>query len=89
MNLKFKDLRNYVSRIDRISICLKDTLQYENYCCMKDVPDKYDEYYVYGIGMIDSEVIEDDKLVDIKPHLEIMICDKPSQLEGEHDDIDK
>lgn len=89
MNLKVKDLRNYVSRIDRISICQKETLNYENYSCMEEVPDKYDEYYVYGIGMIESEVFENNKLVDFKPHLEIMVCDKPMEHEGEKNDTDK
>lgn len=53
--LKFKELKKYVSTIDRLSICIKETMQYENYRYMRMVPDKYDDLYVYGIGMIDSE----------------------------------
>lgn len=53
--LKFKELRNYVSKIDRLSICRKEDLSYDNYRFMKDVPASYDEYYVYGIGMVESE----------------------------------
>lgn len=53
--LKFKELKKYISVIDRLSICMQETLQYENYRYLRMVPDKYDELYVYGIGMIDSE----------------------------------
>ena len=82
MNLKVKDLRNYVSRIDRISICLKETLSYENYSCMQEVPETYDDYYVYGIGIIDSEVRENGKMIDFKPHLEIMVSDTELVRQG-------
>ena len=53
--LKFKDLRKYISKIDLLSICTKEDLSYENFRLMNDVPPLYDEYYVYGIGMIESE----------------------------------
>ena len=75
INIKFKDMRAYISKIDRISICDKETLSYENYRFISDVPDgKYDEMYLYGIGMIDSEF----KLTDapLEPSLhEDMISD--------------
>ena len=32
-----------------------ETLSYNNYIYLKDVPHSYDDYYVYGIGMIESE----------------------------------
>ena len=55
MNLKFKELRKYLSRIDRLSICFKETLEYHNYHHIREVPDTYDELYIYGIGRIKSE----------------------------------
>lgn len=55
MNLEFKELRKYISSIDRISICMEETKRYENYRYIRDIPDKYDQLYVYGIGMIESE----------------------------------
>lgn len=54
-DITFGELRCYLSQIDRLSICMLETLQYENFIKPKDVPDTYDQYYVYGIGMIDSE----------------------------------
>lgn len=55
-DMKFKDFKKYVSVIDRVSICMQDTLQYDNYRYMADVPNgKYDDYYVYGVGLIQSE----------------------------------
>lgn len=53
--IKFGDLRKKLSTIDRISICYKETLQYENFMTIKDVPDTYNDLTVYGIGMIESE----------------------------------
>lgn len=54
-DITFGELRCYLSLIDRLSICMKETLQYENFMLLQDVPERYDKYYVYGIGMIDSE----------------------------------
>ena len=57
--MKFKELKPYISRIDRLSICILDeNLGYENYKWLQDVPDKYDEMYVVGFGRIESEFEE-------------------------------
>ncbi len=53
--MRFSELRKYISNIDRVSICMKDTLDYENYQFINDVPDSYNDLYVYGIGRIQSE----------------------------------
>ena len=53
--MKFGELRKYISRIDRLSICNKKTLSYENYMFISDVPDSYDDMFLYGIGRKDSE----------------------------------
>lgn len=73
--MTFKVLKKYISRIDRLSICDKDTLIYNNFNCIADVPDIYDDMYVYGIGMVDSEfpkTEENDKMF-ILPCIEIMV----------------
>lgn len=54
-DITFGKLRSYLSRIDRLSICMEETLSYENFVSLQDIPESYDSYYVYGIGMIDSE----------------------------------
>lgn len=56
--MRFKELRKYISRIDKVSICMFETSTYENYLFFKDVPDIYDNLFVYGIGMIQSEFYE-------------------------------
>ena len=53
--ITFRELKPYISKIDRVSICNQDTLQYENYMFISDVPEKYDHMYLYGIGRIQSE----------------------------------
>ena len=55
ISIKFKELKPFISHLERLSICMLETMQYENFIRIGDVPDKYNEYYVYGIGMIDSE----------------------------------
>lgn len=54
MGIKFEEFRNYVSRTDRISICLEDG-SYENFFFIRDVPHTYDELYLYETGIIESE----------------------------------
>ena len=53
--MKFGEFRKYISKIDRVSICNKKTLSYENYMLISEVPDSYDDMYLYGIGRTDSE----------------------------------
>ena len=53
--MKFKELRYQLSITDRISICCKETLQYQNFITIKDVPELYNDLTVYGIGIIESE----------------------------------
>lgn len=89
--LTFKELRKYLSVIDRLSICNKETMNYKNYMCLEDVPESYDEMYVYGIGMIKSEFYKvgpymykaegsRDELV-LEECIEVMLSDKPKYNE--------
>lgn len=72
--IKFGSIRKYCSIIDRVSICRKETLCYENYESINLVPDKYNDKFLYGIGIIESEF--DDT---IKQCIEIMISDTPKK----------
>lgn len=38
MNMKFKELKPYISVIDRISMCTRETLGYENYSNVFCIP---------------------------------------------------
>ena len=88
--MKFKEIKRYISAIDRVSICMYETLRYENYRFIRRVPDKYDEYYVYGIGLIESEfeIEEDSVTAEVEGNeigkgyflskcIEIMLSEKP------------
>ncbi len=91
--MKFKEFRNYISKIDRVSICNKDTLRYENYQFISEVPDTYDELYLYGIGRIQSEfprkaVMEvpmndgdDEDETIFAECIEIMLSDEPRKFD--------
>ncbi len=75
-DIKFKDIRNLLSRIDKISICDKESLQYNNYFNINEVPESCDELYVHGIGIIDSE-IENDVKKGFEKHIEIVTFKLP------------
>ena len=49
ITIKFKELKPFISRLERLSICMLKTMQYENFIRIGDVSNKYDEYYIYGI----------------------------------------
>lgn len=67
---------------------MRESLQYENFYYMEQVPEKYDEFYVHGIGMIDSEFdIKDASPLEVKENevgknmfmskcIEIMVSEK-------------
>lgn len=87
--IKFGTLRKYLSVFDRLSLCMYETLSYENFMRIGDVPERYDEFYIYGIGMKDSEfyVKKDNPYIyyatgDIEDMvyascIEIMLSEKP------------
>ena len=74
--ITFKDIRPYISVIDRISICNKKTLNYTNYRSITDVGDEYDEMYLYGIGNINSEFETENGTIANAHCIEIMLSDK-------------
>jgi len=53
--ITFKAIRKYISWIDRVSICIVESGEYFNYSSIKEVPESFDTYYLYGIGVIESE----------------------------------
>ena len=55
MAIKFGELRKYISRVEKLSICFEDG-HYDNYVLLSDIPEgKYDELYIFGVGMVDVE----------------------------------
>lgn len=78
--LKFGELREYFDVVSRVSICMKETLNYRNYNFMSEVPHDYDDMYVYGFGMIDSEftdIVSGEE--EYMPCVEFMLSDKPRE----------
>ena len=59
MAIQFKEIRQYLARNVRLSICFEDGY-YHDYLMISDIPaEKYKDLYVYGIGMIDVEFSKD------------------------------
>lgn len=59
MAIQFCEIKKYIARNERISICLEDG-SYDNYLMISDIPEgKYDNLYVYGIGTVDVEFSKD------------------------------
>ena len=92
MSLKFAEVKKYLARNVRLSVCHKDK-HYYDYLMISDIPErKYDDYYVYGVGMIDVEFSRDvytepesfDFVIndmDLKPAIEIVIQKEPREIE--------
>ena len=87
MAIKFKEIRQYLARNLKLSICFEDG-HYDDYLTRSDIPEgKYDDLYVYGIGKIDVEFSKDVytahqtnfavKDIDLCPALEIVLWDRP------------
>ncbi len=49
MAIRFNEIRQYLARNAKLSICLEDG-HYHEYLMILDIPPKYDELFVYGIG---------------------------------------
>lgn len=59
MAIGFEEIRKYIARDVRISVCFEDGY-YHNYLMISDIPEhKYDGLYVYGIGMVNVEFSRD------------------------------
>lgn len=59
MAIQFKEIRQYLARNTRLSICFEDGC-YHDYLMISDIPaEKYKDLYVYGIGMMDVEFSKD------------------------------
>lgn len=75
-DIRFGEIRKYCSRIDRVSICMKETLCYKNYEYIRQVPDTYDELYLYGFGIIRSE-FPDKNRIRLRGCVEFMLSKTP------------
>lgn len=60
----FGEIRPFLDRTARYSICFSETANYENYRFIRDVPEQYDSLFIYGIGLVDIEFFEHDELDD-------------------------
>lgn len=96
MAIKFKEIRKFLARNTRLSICFEDG-DYHNYLLISDIPSlEYDELYVYGVGMTDVEFSldiysEPDEIngevnifgrnFTIQPAIEIVLSDRPRDIE--------
>ena len=96
MAIKFKEIRRFLARNIRLSICFLDG-HYHNYLLVSDIlSSEYDEFYVYGVGMTDVEFSldiysEPDEIngevnifgrnFTIQPAIEIVLYDRPRDIE--------
>ena len=101
MAIQFKEIRKYLARNTRLSICFEDGY-YQDYLMVSDIPDeKYKDLYVYGIGMIDVEFSKDiytfprnvgDATISIKdvtlePAIEIVLRETPRDIERKTEEV--
>lgn len=101
MAIQFKEIRQYLARNTRLSICFEDGY-YHNYLMISDIPaEKYKDLYVYGVGMIDVEfsmdiyvspkdldgVITSTNDDTLEPAIEIVLHEAPRDIERKAEDV--
>ena len=101
MAIQFKEIRQYLARNARLSICFEDGY-YHDYLMISDIPaEKYKDLYVYGVGMADVEFSMDiyasPKDVDgvtistrdytIEPAIEIVLHEVPRNIDRKEEDV--
>ena len=70
--ISFGDLRQVLSRVDRLSIFDKETLEYNNFETIQDVPASYDAFIVCGIGTTISDFHRKETGVEYLSCIEIL-----------------
>ena len=101
MAIQFQEIRQYLARNVRLSICF-DGGYYHDYLMISDIPaEKYKDLYVFGIGMVDVEfsmdiytspkdldgVIMSSKDDTIEPAIEIVLEKSPRNIERKSEDV--
>lgn len=101
MAIQFKEIRKYLARNVRLSICFEDG-HYHNYLMISEIPaEKYIDLYVYGVGMADVEFSMDTyaspKDLDgvtistnddtIEPAIEIVLHETPREIKRKAEDV--
>lgn len=101
MAIQFKELRKYLARNIRLSICFEDG-HYHDYLMISDIPaEKYNDLYLYGVGMADVEFSKDiytfQKDLDgeivstnddtIEPAIEIVLHENSREIERKAEDV--
>lgn len=91
--ITFGVIRRYCARTNRVSICRKETLEYQNFRFIGQVPHSFDPLYLYGVGAIESEFFGEGGLADpsagglnFLPCMEFMLAETPREEENEWDD---
>ena len=56
--LTFGQIRGLIDKTVRIQVCVQDTLEYEDYLSIREVPHDYDNMKIFGIGLVHSEFVE-------------------------------
>ena len=80
-NLLFRDVKPYLMIGRHFSVVDREDWSYETYVYKKEIPERYNDMYVYGIGMEDNPDIEESlKNIEFDTHLRkrmvIVLSDK-------------
>lgn len=83
-NLVFRDFKPYLQIGRHFSVVNREDWSYESYEYRNDIPEKYDNMYVYGIGMEDNPSIEEllkEQEYDtyLKKRMVIVLSEKPRE----------
>ena len=64
--LRFCDVREYLQIGMNFSVVMREDWSEEHYTWKSEIPEQYDDLYVYGIGIEDSEELREAEYARIK-----------------------
>lgn len=82
--ITFGEIRKLCSAADRISVCMLESQDYENFESIWEVPHRYDTLYLYGFGNTDSEFRAEGRL-SVRPCLEFVLTEGPRDCNTKED----
>ena len=86
LDVKFGTMRDYCSKIGKVIVYLKDKDEGENYQCIDEVPESYNDYYVFGFGPGEGTFYDEEQgAMNFYFGVEIILTEQPRVIQQDED----
>ena len=86
LDTKFGTMRDYCSKVGKVIIFLKDKDEGESYQSIDEVPESYNDYYVFGFGPGEGSFYnEEEGCMCFYFGVEIILTEQPRVIQQEAD----